>query len=410
MNLIIFALRNLGRSRRRTIIQVTGIGLVTAMMLIWGGINKGVEDLLEKTATDLDTGEVQLHAPGYVQSPDLYKTMPYVDLWQKQFTKIGLNAAPRLYGFGLVGAGNQSAGVQLRGVDLNFEPTVTELNQSVREGTWFDKDSANELVIGRTLARRLHLNPGDNVVVLAQAADGSSANAVFRIRGVLGPVNDDVDARAVYLTLPAFQNFFRLQAGVHEIALKRFDKSQDLRASSIKIKTVSERLHPQIEVRTWRELKPVVAKMLDILSVSAKFIFAFIYLSLGGIIVNIAFMTIYDRISEFGTMTALGMMPRQVLGLIMAEACWLGAFTALLAWSIGIPGALLIQHYGLDLRIFYDQISMAGITIKPILFTRIGPAEIFAPVLFMFLALNIFCFYPGLDAARMDPIKALNSR
>ncbi|MEN9835024.1 MAG: hypothetical protein RL011_1217 [Pseudomonadota bacterium] len=410
MNLVLFALRNLGRSRRRTVLQVVGIGLVTGMMLVWGGINTGLEDLLQKTATDLDVGELQLHQQGYVESPDLYKTLPYVENWQKQFAKIGLNATPRLYGFGLVGAGNQSAGVQLRGIDLNYEPKVTELDQSVHDGSWFASDSANERVVGRTLARRLHLRPGDNVIVLAQAADGSSANAVFRIRGVLGAINDDIDARGVYLPLISFQQFFRLQAGVHEVAFKRMDKAMQLQVAATKLKAAAERLHPQAEVKTWRELKPVVAKMLDILSISAKFIFAFIYLSLGGIIVNIAFMTIYDRIVEIGTMTALGMMPRQVLGLIMAEAAWLGIFNAIVAWSIGIPAALVIRRYGLDLRFFYDQWSMAGVTVKPILFTRIGPAEILTPVIFMFLALTVFCLYPGIDAARMEPVKALRAR
>jgi|GEM_PF-3570591 len=389
--------------------QVAGIGAVTATMLVWGGLNTGLEELLQRTATDLDVGELQLHLPGYVDNPDLYKTIPYIENWQMQFAKVGFKAAPRWYGFGLMGAGDQSSGVQLRGVDLNHEPQVTELDQNIRDGNWFAPDSANELVIGRTLARRLHLNPGDNVVLLAQAADGSAANGVFRIRGILGTVNDEIDTRAVYLPSASFQQFFRLQAGVHEVALKRIDKSISLKIATSKLKSVVERTYPAAEVKTWRELKPVVSKMLDVLSISSKFLFAFIYLSLGGIIVNIVFMTIYDRLVEFGTMTALGMTPKQVLGLIIAESAWIGAFNAIAAWSVGIPIALFLRRYGLDLRFFYDQWSMAGITLKPILYPSLGPIEIFAPVVFMFVALLAFSLYPGVDAARMEPIKALRA-
>ena len=410
MNLGLFALRNLGRSRLRTGLQVGGVGLITAIMLVWGCLNTGLGDLLTRSATDLDVGELQLHAAGYVNSPDLYTTMPYTEAWQQKLNAAGLAAAPRLYGFALAAIGKQSTGVQIRAVDLDAEPKVTEIDRHISKGKWLEHSSPQDVVIGRVLARRLHVKIGQELVLLTQAADGAAANALFRVRGVLLPASNDIDERGIYMSLAAFQQYYHLERGVHEVALKRISIGDPLEKVRQRLSRVAPTLGPSVEVLTWRQVKPVLAKMLDILSISSKFIFCFVYLSLGGLIINIGFMSIYNRLSEFGTMTALGMTPRQILALILAESSWLGLFNSITAWVIGIPVALILSRYGLDLRWFFDHWAMAGITMQPILYARLGWGEMLTPVAVMFLSLNLFSLYPGLDAARMQPSQALAPR
>jgi ABC-type lipoprotein release transport system permease subunit len=47
---------------------------------------------------------------------------------------------------------------------------------------------------------------------------------------------------------------------------------------------------------------------------------------------------------------------------------------------------------------------------QPILYARLGWGEILTPIVVMFISLNLFSLYPGLDAARMQPSQALAPR
>ena len=66
---------------------------------------------------------------------------------------------------------------------------------------------------------RAHLD-FDELVVLTQGADGSMANELFRIRGVLRSVAEGVDRAGVYMTMDGFRTLLVLPDGAHQIIVR----------------------------------------------------------------------------------------------------------------------------------------------------------------------------------------------
>ena len=114
------------------------------------------------------------------------------------------------------------------------------------------------MVVGRRLARSLDVEVGGELIVLSQAADGSIANDLYAVRGVLQSVSDAVDRSTVFLTEAAFRELFVLPSGAHRIVVRKPD-DLELQAA---VEAV-QGLAPGLDARSWRTLLPTLATYLD---------------------------------------------------------------------------------------------------------------------------------------------------
>src|ERR1700731_4947213 len=117
MNIRILQLawRNLWRNPRRTFITMAAIALGYAMLLFVACLMAGLRWQMIENGTHLVLSEIQVHAPGYYPNRSIQKT-----LGGGKGTEVGVllgaisadprvyAAAPRVYGYGLVGASHGS--------------------------------------------------------------------------------------------------------------------------------------------------------------------------------------------------------------------------------------------------------------------------------------------------------------
>ena len=71
------------------------------------------------------------------------------------------------------------------------------------------------------LAKILGLEVGGELVVLSQAADGSSAEELYTIRGVLKGAGEAIDRSAIYMSLATFRELMVVPEGVHEVVVRK---------------------------------------------------------------------------------------------------------------------------------------------------------------------------------------------
>lgn len=404
MNLGRLALKNLGRYPWRTGIRVFGLALTTATMMVWGAITGGFTRILHDSATGLELGDFQLHADGYRENQDIYRSLPQVQSLAERIESIGFKASPRLYGFALAAADQLSAGVRVIGLDPEREATVTRLHEHIARGEWLDTSKPRGVVLGGVLAKSLGVSPGSEIVLMGYATDGSLANDVFEVRGILASVTADIDNRGIYVLEPTFREFFLLTSGGHELAIAQADVSNSLDEARWQL----EQLRLPGELKTWRELKPFLARTIDLQAITAYFTLAFTYLALGGLVLNLTFMRVYDHMREYGVMQAVGMLPGQIFTLIVSETFFLAALSATGAVIIGLPIGLWLQAVGIDFSWIIDRLAFAGLTIEPILHPVVGLKQVLAPLLFLLVSMPCFSLYPAIEAANMAPLKAMH--
>ena len=266
------AWRNIGRNRRRTVVTVGAMAFGLYAMVIWFGMLQGMLNDMEETVVEVERGDLQIHAPTYLDDPSLYTDIDDVDALLSRLEAAGFRASARLVGAGLAAAHDSAAGASLRGIDVQGNAGVSVISTRLAEGAWLDDDDPAGVVVGRRLARTLDLAVGDELVVLSQTTDGAIANDLYAVRGILDSVSDGIDRSAVFLTDAAFRELFVMPAGAHEIVLRKPDDLELTAALE-----AAQVLAPDLDTQSWRSLVPTLATYLDSARQMMAIISAIIY-------------------------------------------------------------------------------------------------------------------------------------
>ena len=401
MGILKMAWRNLWRRSRRTIVTVGAMTLALFALVLYTGLVEGYLQNMEGNILDLNFGDVQVHAGDYLNRPSIYTRIEEPETLLTALDAQGHRATARLLGGGLVAAGESSAGASLRGIDVARDARVSKISEHVSRGEWLDPAQPEGVVLGRRLAQTLDVNIGDELVLLSQATDGSMANDLFEVRGVLLGVGDPTDRAGIFMTADAFRDFFALYDGAHQIILRR-DGEQELDALAGTVRAAA----PELDVRTWRELMPTMATMIDSTRGIVTIVFYVIYVVIAILVLNAMLMAVFERIREFGVMKAIGVAPGTVVKLILLESALQTAFAVVLGLVLAAPGLWYLSNYGIDTGAL-GGISLMGVAFNQIWYAIVTPYTIWGPVVALVVMVSLAVLYPALKAARITPVEAM---
>jgi len=407
MNIFSLAFRNVIRSKHWSLVIIGAMAFASFVMIFYASLLEGLIQTTEQNAVGMEIGEFQIHAPGYRDDPDLYNRVTDVEKIIKEANAAGFYAAPRLFGFGLAAAGSTSAGVRMQGVDLAREPLITKLNRHILEGSWLDRDDPKGVVLGRKLAKALGVKVGGEVLIVSQAADGSLANDLYKVRGILKSVGDSVDRGGFFMTAQAFRNLMVIPHGAQEIVLSRKEPGLDLGAATKRLAA----MFPKLDVKNWRQLYPVVARVVDLSKHSLIIMLLITYAAVGILTLNAMLMGVFKRIHEFGIMKALGVSPWRIFNLILGETLVQVSVAVVAALVTAVPLSLYFEKHPLDFsRLAKVSSSIAGVAMDPVWYCRVTSSSVLMPVVFLYLIAVVAILYPALKAALIRPIDAIYHR
>ncbi|MEQ9502843.1 MAG: FtsX-like permease family protein [Deltaproteobacteria bacterium] len=405
MNAFTIGARSIGRNKRRTAATVGAMAFAGFFCIFYGALIEGMVKALERNALRMELGALQIHHPGYREDPDLYKRIEDTDAIVAALDAKGYGVSARWFGGGLVAGKTTSSGAQLRGIDPEREAGVTVVGSHVKDGAWISAEAPQGVVLGKRLAKTLRLGVGDEVVVLSSAADGSMANALYTVRGVLGPINEAVDRGGVFMTREAFLELFVLDGGAHEIAVALPD-GVTLEAAKA---TVAEVAGGE-ETLTWKELQPTLADMLEMSAAGQFIMMIVVYLAIAMVVLNAMLMSVFERIREFGVMKALGVTPRQVATVVFVEATAQAMVASVIAVLVAWPVSKYFQTNGIDLTAFVQDVSVMGVAMDPVWYASPTVSNLVVSVVVLIIVTLVSALYPGVKAAIIRPVEAIHHR
>lgn len=410
MNLLKLAWRNVWRNSRRTGITIGAMTLALALELLYAGMVAGLVNGMEDDVVEFDLGDVQVLAEGYLTRPSLYDTVPESDALVEDLVAAGYRATPRLYGGGLAGAGEASSGVMLVGLDPVRDAETLALSDAMAEGAWLDPADPTGVVIGRGLARTLAVGLGDEIVVLSQGADGSVANELFLVRGILMSVAASMDRSAIVMPADTFRELMVLPEGAHRVIVRR-PVDVPLAEAKVAVAGIAAKHAPTdgpgVDTMTWEELNPMLATYVQSVSGVIVVLYFIIYVAVGILILNAMLMAVFERIREFGVLKAIGYGPLQVLFMMVAEGLLQALVATVLGVVLALPAMWYLATYGIDVGIL-GGINMAGMTMPAVWmghFTVEGSAT---PIVMLFFISFGAVIYPALKAAWIAPVEAMH--
>ena len=167
--LLFIAWRNVWRNPVRSLLTIAALGGGLVMVILYAAMLEGMTRQMVQYATEISTGQMQVHRKAFDDEQDLYATLPWHYIERIEQHVPGVVAAPRLYAAGLASSGDASTGVMIKAVDPQRERQVTKMLEHLRTGeSRFDiaSDETETLlrynvVVGAQMAKNMHLQIGD---------------------------------------------------------------------------------------------------------------------------------------------------------------------------------------------------------------------------------------------------------
>lgn len=321
---------------------------VTALILAGGFI----EDTIAETGESMirsNTGHLQVARKGYgqygVRNPEKY----WID--QPEALRRELAAAPGVedvmlrIGFsGLLGNGRTDWSIVGEGIEPAREKRLASYTRIVAGRQLADGD-ASGMMIGQGVANALKLKPGDPATLLVSIPGGATNLLEFQVTGVFQTFSKDYDARAVRITLAAAQELMATPGAHLGVVLLKKTADTDQAAQWLRGK-LNQR---DYELKTWVELNTFYTQTVTLYRQQFGFLTVIILAMLLMSVSNTVNMGIFERVSEFGTMMALGDRSVQVFSLIVTESLWLGLLGSLGGVIVGIALAHAISLVGIPM-------------------------------------------------------------
>lgn len=401
MKSFIIAYRTLKRNRRRVTLTTALIGIGVLFVLLFAAFSGSFKQYMIGQITDSMLGHLQIHRNGYVASLDnmpLDKNIPPQQLSRIDAILSGIDGIEsyslRIKHSALVSNFDTSTNIRLNGIDPAREHATLPLFRSRIEGN--GNIRPGEILIPDIVAKGMNLGIGDSVVLVVTNSVGSMNARTFKVAGVIHSISGP-GGRDGYLHIDDSRMLLRLNAPeANEIAIR----VRDLSALPQVKKTLNKELGDRsgFEVHDWQALSPFssIAKMIDLMSFSIQIILVSIVLIS---ILNVMIMSVYERIREIGTMSAIGTPPSFIIATFLFEGMLLGIIgfvagtlvSCAIVWGIG------------DITVTFGRED--DILLSPVL--TLSHVAIVGVLVVVVSALA--SLYPALKAARMNPVDALRS-
>ncbi len=397
------AWRNIFRNKRRTFIAGIAIGIGLAALIYTDALVVGMSRNMVRSATASFLGEGQIHRQGFRETLEVDRVIEGSSeiLAQLETDDAIAEFTPRVMTFSMISSPANVQAVSAVGVEPSTELKMSQIDDALVEGEYFAGDGQRDIVIGRELAEILEAGLGDRVVLTAaQAGTGDLAQEMFRISGIFFFNMPEMDKGMVFVRLDKAQQMLNLGHDVHEIALG-FNDDQIARDRGHRF--WSDYSQGDNEALGWIDLVPQLEAVLEISNFSTLMIGLILFSVVALGIVNTLFMSLYERMYEFGVMRAVGTNPFSMGRLVVFEA---GAL-ALVSIVLGLILGLIVTFWSSQIGIDYGGIEFAGVTFRELLYPELQTRQFILFPACVFLFTVLVSLYPALYAARLKPAEAM---
>ncbi|UCG77386.1 MAG: ABC transporter permease [Nitrospirota bacterium] len=401
--LIKLAWRNILRNKRRTFLSGLAVGISMASMMFVDGLFTGMLDSMIRTATDTFLGQGQIHAEGFTDTLEVEKTINGSDKVIKDLAgeNIVTLYSPRTASFSMLSSAGGVQSVMLYGIDPATEKDLSMVDESVRIGEYLGQDNKGMILIGSKTAETLEVEVGDRIVVtVAQAHTGELSQEMFRVGGIFHMGIREADSGLAFIHLDRAQTLLGLKGEFHEIAL-----------SFVTLEMAGDRSLPfwgkysvnGNDAIGWKEMVPQLESVIEMSYISTAITLFLVFGIVGLTIMNSLFMSLYERMFEFGVLRAIGTRPLRMAGIILLEALSLSIISMVIGLVIGLGFLKYFSVHGID----YTGIEFAGVTITELIFPVFTMEQYTLYPLLTIIFSLVAALYPALYAARLTPAKAM---
>ena len=348
---LLIAARNLTRNRKRALTALLTIAAGVIAMVLADGFIQWIYWAMREATIQSQVGHIQVVRPGYhstgTAAPFDYLLpagSPIRDAVEK--TPGVKLVAPRLAVTGLISHGDTTVSFIADGVDPKKE---TQLSKALRivEGRDLSDINAQEVILGRGLARTLGIGPGATIALLVTSTSGGINAVEAKVSGLFVSANQAYDDAALRLPIKLAQTLLRAEGSHGWLVLLEETEQTDLFLERFRMQFPEK--STQLEFGPWYTHADFYNKTVALFTQQMKVL----RLIIGFIIIlsisNMLVMNVLERTGEIGTLLAVGFKRGKVMQAFALEGLLLGLIGGGLGVLIGYGLAVLISTIGIPM-------------------------------------------------------------
>ena len=386
-----------------SVIAMLGIALGVMALVAVLSVMNGFERELERRILDI-VAHATLEGDG-----------GRLDAWREIAAETGggpgvVAIAPFVEGRGMLVAGERSSAVDLRAVQPDAERRVSALERHLG-GRGFDELEPGRwrVLLGRGLAEKLGVAPGDRVLAVIAKGDVTPAGVMPRQRqltvaGLVDAGRYEFDQGLAILHIEDARRLFRLGDAVTGLRYT-FD---DPASAPARIRALAEGLEGRYYISDWSRRQGNFFRSIQVTKSIMFFVLMLVVAVAAFNIISTLVMVVKEKQADIAILRTLGAAPRDMIRIFMTQ----GSVIGVVGTAAGIALGLLIADNVTVIAAGLQRLTGVTLVDPRVYFISELPADVEGSEVLVIaavaLALSVLAtLYPAWRAAKTQPAEAL---
>jgi lipoprotein-releasing system permease protein len=313
-------------------------------------------------------------------------------------------AAPAILGKGLIESHTNQVFIDLKGIDVEREKTVTELEAAIRTGSLAALEGAGEgppgILIGVDLAESLDVSVGDPVKVLSTRGDLSPFGAVFvprsfEVAGIFSFGLYEYDSAYGIVHLDSARKLLGEEApAVVELRVDDMFRAEEV------AQAITERLGVEYIAQSWSDLNKSLFSALWLEKMAISITIGLIVMVAALNIIASLILLVMEKSRDIAILKTMGSSASSIRRIFMLQGL-----------IIGLVGTAAGAAAGYALIVILDRFKLVSIPVDVYQISHIPFTLEWRDFVVVVVSAVLICFvatiYPSRQAAKLDPAQAL---
>jgi lipoprotein-releasing system permease protein len=275
-----------------------------------------------------------------------------------------------------------------------------------------DKEIYPGIILGRELAKSLHVLVGDELTMLSPIGELGPTGIMprarkFRVAAIFYSGMYEYDASHAYVLLPVAQRFFDMESSITKIDARvpepelvdPIRQAVAARVAAINQENAGVEDYEPLRVRDWKEMNKNLFSALKLERVATFIILSIAIAVASFCIICTLLLMVTEKAKEIAVLKSMGATDGEVMRVFMLEGILIGFFGTILGVITALAVCLGLDWTGvrLDPDVYY--IDRLPVNVDPTDYTLVTLAAL--------AICTLATIYPALTASRVKPVEGL---